>query len=444
MRRPIVLVPACSQNKGSHPSYAAQNKYVDAVAVGARCQPLLIPPLGDNTDIESLLGIANGIMLTGAASNVQASLYGQETLDPSLPLDPPRDATTLPLIRAALTHGIPILAICRGFQEVNVALGGTLHQAVHTVPGYFDHREDKAQSLEQQYAAAHRVKLEKGGLLAHILDGASEIQVNSLHGQGIDKLAPATIRAKVGALARCTDWGMRKGHILLPDHPLRTLPDGYAQYTKTDAAIAGEARVDVERDRRLEPGEFEKVSAVIVGGVLPRKQRPLALDDPKALWCMFVLAVESAMRMREMFTLTLDQVDLAKRTAFLDKTKNGDKRQVPLSSVAVATLTAYLDLRVAAGAKGRDVLFPWWDGDTKPKILDKTSDYLSKLYIGIFEAAKCADLKFHDLRHEATSRLFEKTTLSETQIMKITGHKSHRMMMRYANLRGSDLAARLW
>lgn len=260
----------------------------------------------------------------------------------------------------------------------------------------------------------------------------------------IDKLAPATIRAKVGALARCTDWGMRKGHILLPDHPLRTLPDGYAQYTKTDAAIAGEARVDVERDRRLEPGEFEKVSAVIVAGVLPRKQRPLALDDPQALWCMFVLAVESAMRMREMFTLTLDQVDLAKRTVFLDKTKNGDKRQVPLSSVAVATLTAYLDLRTAAGAKGRDVLFPWWDGDTSPKKLDKTSDYLSKLYIGIFEAAKCADLKFHDLRHEATSRLFEKTTLSETQIMKITGHKSHRMMMRYANLRGSDLAARLW
>lgn len=260
----------------------------------------------------------------------------------------------------------------------------------------------------------------------------------------LDKLAPATIRAKVGALARCTDWGMRKGHVLMPDHPLRTLPDGYAQYTKTDAAIAGKARVDVERDRRLEPGEFEKISAVIVGGVLPRKQRPLALDDPRALWCMFVLAVESAMRMREMFTLTLDQVDLAKRTAFLEKTKNGDKRQVPLSSVAVATLTAYLKVRTEAGAKGGDVLFPWWNGDTSPTKLDRTSDYLSKLYIGIFEAATCVDLKFHDLRHEATSRLFEKTTLSETQIMKITGHKSHRMMMRYANLRGSDLAARLW
>jgi len=260
----------------------------------------------------------------------------------------------------------------------------------------------------------------------------------------LDKLAPATIRAKVGALARCTDWGMRKGHLVMPDHPLRTLPDGYAQYTKTDAALAGGARVDVERDRRLEPGEFERISTVIVGGILPRKQRPLTLDDPKGLWCLFVLAVESAMRLREMFTLTLDQIDLGKRTVFLDKTKNGDKRQVPLSSVAVQALTAYLEIRAAAGAKGRDVMFPWWDGDASPVKFDRTSDYLSKLFIGIFEAAKCPGLKFHDLRHEATSRLFEKTTLSETQIMKITGHKSHRMMMRYANLRGSDLAARLW
>ena len=190
MRRPIVLVPACSHQIGPHPSYAAHNKYVDAVAVGARCQPLLVPPLGEMSDVESMLAIADGIMLTGAASNVQARLYGQQALDPSMPLDCKRDETILPLIRAALLRGIPLLAVCRGFQEVNVALGGTLHQALHTVPGYFDHREDKTQSLEQQYGPAHRVRLETGGLLAHILDGASEIQVNSLHGQGIDRLAP--------------------------------------------------------------------------------------------------------------------------------------------------------------------------------------------------------------------------------------------------------------
>jgi putative glutamine amidotransferase len=190
MRRPIVLVPACSHQIGSHPYYAAQNKYVDAVVVGARCQPLLVPPLGDNTDVAALLAMADGLMLTGAASNLHARHYGQDLLDPSLPLDPARDATTLPLIRAAVEQGVPLFAICRGFQEVNVALGGTLHQAVHAVAGMLDHREDKHQPLEQQYAAAHRVTLEKGGRLHYILDGESEIQVNSLHGQGLDQLAP--------------------------------------------------------------------------------------------------------------------------------------------------------------------------------------------------------------------------------------------------------------
>jgi putative glutamine amidotransferase len=190
MRRPIVLVPACSHQIGSHPYYAAQNKYVDAVVVGARCQPLLVPPLGEDTDIDALLAMGDGVMLTGASSNLHARHYGQELRDPALALDPARDATTLPLIRAAVEQGVPLFAICRGFQEVNVALGGTLHQALHEVEGLFDHRENKFQSLEQQYAPAHRVTLEKGGRLHYILDGESEIQVNSLHGQGIDQLAP--------------------------------------------------------------------------------------------------------------------------------------------------------------------------------------------------------------------------------------------------------------
>lgn len=265
----------------------------------------------------------------------------------------------------------------------------------------------------------------------------------------IDNLAPATIRAKVGALARCTDWGMRKGLLTMPDHPLRTLPDGYAQYSKADAALSGKPREDVSRDRRLEQGEYEKIMAVLESGVLPRKQRPLPLEHVKSLRLLFVLAVESAMRLREMYTLTLDQVDTGKRTVFLDRTKNGDKRQVPLSSVALTALTAYLEKRDATACAKPDALFPWWDGSLKDHDLSELSDRLSKLWHnnrsgGIFEAAGCVGLHFHDLRHEATSRLFERTTLSEAQIMKITGHKSHAMMMRYANLRGSDLAARLW
>lgn len=264
-----------------------------------------------------------------------------------------------------------------------------------------------------------------------------------------EKLAPATIRARVGALARCTDWGVRKGLLSLPDNALRNLPDGYAQYTKTDAALAEGARTDVERDRRLEPGEYERILAVIDAGVLPRKQRPRVIEYKAAVRCLFLLAVETAMRLREMFTLTIDQVDIRQRTVFLDKTKNGDKRQVPLSSVALAALADYMPQREIPEGHRQDALFPWWNGDASEKALGDVSDALSKLFggtrtLGVFEAAGCSGLRFHDLRHEAVSRLFERTTLSEVQIMRISGHKSHRMLMRYANLRGSDLAAALW
>lgn len=259
----------------------------------------------------------------------------------------------------------------------------------------------------------------------------------------IDKVAPTTIHAKVGALARATDWGMRKGFLTMPDHALRSLPNGYAQYTKADAAVAGVLRKDNERDRRLEPGEWEKILGVIAAGVLPRTQRPLMLEgrrDKVALKCIAVLAIETAMRMREMFTLRWSQVDLAQKTVFLDKTKNGDKRQVPLSSVALAELRAFQP----ADIDPANLVFPFLQGEESAKKLNDTTDFLSRLFVDIFEQAGAKGLLFHDLRHEATSRLFERTKLSETQIMKITGHKSHRMLMRYANLRGSTLADDLW
>lgn len=265
----------------------------------------------------------------------------------------------------------------------------------------------------------------------------------------VHKLAPSTIRAKVGALARCTDWGVRKGLMLLPDHALRTLPNGYAQYTKTDEALAGEKKTDNERDRRLEPGEHERILAVIDGGVLPRKQRPYQIEFKVAVRCLYLLALETAMRLREMYTLTTDQVDVSKKTIFLDKTKNGDKRQVPMSSVALATYQDYMKVRQIPPKHPENAVFPWWNGTMTETYLGEVTDYLSKLFHntrnpGVFDAAGCVDLKFHDLRHEATSRLFERTTLSEMEISKITGHKTMRMLARYANLRGSNLADKLW
>ena len=186
--RPIVIVPACTRDFGEHPYHAAQHKYVDAVVIGADCAPMILPSLGPDLDLETMLALCDGIMLTGSASNVHPSYYSEDVLDPSLPQDPARDQTTLPLIRAAVKRGIPIIAICRGFQEMNVALGGSLYQAVQNVPGHFDHRENPELGMDEQYGDAHKVKLIEGGMLHGIL-GTDQIPVNSLHGQGVNELA---------------------------------------------------------------------------------------------------------------------------------------------------------------------------------------------------------------------------------------------------------------
>jgi putative glutamine amidotransferase len=186
MKKPIVLVPACSKQLGAHPFNAVGKKYLDAVAEVSDCQPLLIPVLGDTPDLDALLDLADGVMLTGSVSNVHPSHFDQAIRNPALPLDPARDAVTLPLARRAIERGVPLFAICRGFQEVNVAFGGTLHQAVQEVEGFNDHREDKAAPVEVQYGEAHAVTL-SGELRAIV--GADRVRVNSVHGQGIDRLA---------------------------------------------------------------------------------------------------------------------------------------------------------------------------------------------------------------------------------------------------------------
>lgn len=187
--RPIVIVPACTRDFGEHPYHAAQHKYVDAVVLGADCAPMILPSLGASLDLETVLALCDGIMLTGSASNVHPSYYSEEVLDPTLPQDPARDQTTLPLIREAVKRGIPIIAICRGFQEMNVALGGSLHQAVQSVAGKFDHRENPELGMDEQYGDAHNVMIKPGGCLERMF-GVPEIPVNSLHGQGVNELAP--------------------------------------------------------------------------------------------------------------------------------------------------------------------------------------------------------------------------------------------------------------
>lgn len=254
-------------------------------------------------------------------------------------------------------------------------------------------------------------------------------------------LSPARVRHYVGALARCCDWLMKRGDLLA--NPLRQLPKGYATYTPADAryvkAVDGASvKTSEERDRRLQPGEEDAIRAILAGTKPKGRQRALELHHKEALLALFDLALESAMRMREMYTLGIEQLDFKKSTIFLDRTKNGSKRQVPMTTVAKRVLTELVGDRKAG------LVFPWWDGDRSRKVLKQATSLLSRQFDRIFSAAGCEDLNFHDLRHEATSRLYERTTLTDLQIAKITGHKDLRSLARYANLRGSDLAARLW
>jgi integrase len=265
-------------------------------------------------------------------------------------------------------------------------------------------------------------------------------------------LSPSTIRHHVGALARCFDWAERKGISAFIPNPLRKLPQRYAAYTEADSspllALGKDVPQDVERDRRLSPDEEKRIRNVLAGEKPEDRQRPLELKWQGALECLFDLAIESAMRMREMYSVSFDQIDFERRTIFLEKTKNGDKRQVPMTTVAQEVILRYLQ-QIERGERGmtgfrreKGLLFPWWDGD--PVSFSATTSLLSRQFSRVFDAAKCKDLRFHDLRHEATSRFFERTKLSDIQISKITGHKEPRVLRRYANLRGSDLAIHLW
>ena len=188
---PLVLVSSCNKVLAGHPSHTVGRKYVDAVRL-AGALPLIAPPF-DEAQLPGLLDQVHGLLLTGSPSNVHPAHFGEGVHDEGLPLDPERDAWTLPLARLALARGLPLLAICRGAQEVNVALGGTLHQAVQEVPGYDDHRGASARgdgpSVEEVYAPAHDVAVEPGGLLARLLP-EGHFTVNSIHGQGVNRLAP--------------------------------------------------------------------------------------------------------------------------------------------------------------------------------------------------------------------------------------------------------------
>ena len=183
---PVVLLPCDLKLFKDQAFHALGKKYVDAVSLGAHCLPVAMP-VGRPDLLEQYLDCAHGVVFTGSQANVHPSHFGQTVHNPALPLDAARDASTLPLFQAVLKRGMPLLAICRGIQELNVALGGSLHQAIQELPGKRDHREP-AGDLDTQYAPAHDITLTAGGVM-HALFKTDTLTVNSLHGQGIDRLA---------------------------------------------------------------------------------------------------------------------------------------------------------------------------------------------------------------------------------------------------------------
>ena len=249
---PLVGIPACTRQLGHHPFHVVGDKYVRAVSDGAGALPLLIPALGDDLDIGDLVARLDGLLVTGSPSNVEPHRYEGPASVPGTLHDPRRDSTTLPLIRAALDAGVPVLAICRGIQELNVALGGTLHQRVQELPGKLDHRADDTRPVEEQYGKVHPVRLTPGGLLARIT-GREEIRVNSIHAQAIDRLAEGLAVEAVApdGLIEAVRVADAPGFALAvqwhPEWRFRECPDSTALFEAFGAACAERARREPSR-----------------------------------------------------------------------------------------------------------------------------------------------------------------------------------------------------
>lgn len=292
--------------------------------------------------------------------------------------------------------------------------GRTLRDLIEDFRQHVAHKEDDEHKLQAVLGP------QGGRLLAGLDYPWAEAWVRTMKRE--KRLAPGTIRKYVGALARVLDHGMRKGWVLV--NPLRMLPRGYSRYTEHDAP-AGEAREDRSIDRRLLPGEEERILADL---------------RPGADRTLFLLALESAMRLSEMFTLRTDQVDITRRIVFLDRTKNGDSREVPLTTRAAGVLCEHL-----AEHPGGDMLLPWFD-PAAPVVAERkrVAAMLSRRWARRFARLGCEGLTFHCLRHEAICRLYERTDLRAEEIRHIVGHRSEAAHQRYRHFRSANFVDRLW
>lgn len=193
--KPVVGIPVSINIHPEHGTrqHTAGDPYIRSTHIGAGGVPVLIPALGGDTDFAALVATLDGLLLTGGRANIEPFHYDGPPFPDDEYIDPARDATVLPLIRACVDAGIPVFGICRGIQEINVALGGSLHYRIHLLPGKNDHRMRRdVDTREERFALRHAVSLAPGGLLEELV-GAGEVMTNSLHGQGVDRPAPGVV-----------------------------------------------------------------------------------------------------------------------------------------------------------------------------------------------------------------------------------------------------------
>ena len=189
MNQPLVAVSTDVRQFENYTWHAAPRQYLEAAISGAGVLPVLVPSFGDRLDLDTLLSAVDGVMLTGSKSNVHPGLYGGEAGEANGPYDEDRDATTLPLIRKAIERGVPLLAICRGIQELNVALGGSLATEIQERDDSLDHRAPVSDDQDERFAIRQSVSIKPGSCLAGVF-GAGDIMVNSVHRQAVDRLGP--------------------------------------------------------------------------------------------------------------------------------------------------------------------------------------------------------------------------------------------------------------
>ncbi|MBT4907821.1 MAG: gamma-glutamyl-gamma-aminobutyrate hydrolase family protein [Rhodospirillaceae bacterium] len=190
---PIPFVGVASSystdNPNRFPLHTTSDKYLRSAIHGSGVMPVAIPSLSDLLDVQVYAERLDGLLLPGGRANVEPHHYDGPDFPDDEVVDPGRDGTVLPLIRACVEHGVPVFGICRGIQEMNVALGGTLHYRLHLLPDKMDHRMRRdVDTQAEKMALRHPINLTPGGLLSELV-GEEEVMVNSLHGQGIDRPA---------------------------------------------------------------------------------------------------------------------------------------------------------------------------------------------------------------------------------------------------------------